>query len=422
MTETSLEYWLSPEGALLLASAKSLLATHHNDTLRAGNALRKEFSNIAPNLIAQALDLTLLREKAAPFGAWTQHGFFTRQSLEQATAPVLAQHHAQRFAGRKHVVEICTGAGFDTAALARCVGDFGGRVTTIEVNADVAAMARQNLAAQQIQNVEVIWGLAEDILQTLDIRHFDGLWCDPSRRDERGRRIANPNEYAPSLEWLQRLGDRLSKNSVLDSVAGIKISPAANLEQNTNWHREWIGYGDECREQTLWRGVQLVDGTASLPDVPLQWSPPTDRINANVWDKPLQMLEGQYLVEPHGCLIRSGYLSDFFAERDICLLDEHIAYGIAAHKPPQSAWYQAFRIVEAFDFHRIRLKERVIARGWGSSVEIKKRGFPETPDEIRKWLKLPSSKNALNNTFKNAGTVIITRVRAGHLVVLAERG
>ena len=311
------------------------------------------------------------------------------------------------------MVEICTGAGFDTAALARCVGDSGGRVTTIEANAEVAAMARQNLAAQNIQNVEVLYGLAEDVMQTLDVRHFDGLWCDPSRRDDRGRRIANPNEYAPSLTWLQNVSQRL----MASSVAGIKISPAANLEYDTNWQREWIGYGNECREQTLWRGVQLVDGTVSLPDVSLQWSPPTERMNANVWDKPLQMLEGHFLIEPHGCLIRSGYLSGFFAERDIFLLDGHIAYGISVHEPPQSVWYQVFRIVEAFDFHRARLKERVIARGWGNSVEIKKRGFPETPDEIRKWLKLPASKNAP----QNAGTVIITRVGAGHLVLLAER-
>ena len=408
-TQTPLEYWLSPEGTQLLASAKSLLATHHNDTLRAGNALRKQFPTTASNFASQALNLALLREKAAPFGAWTQHGFFTRQSLEQATAPVIAQHHAQRFAGCRHVLEICTGAGFDTAALARCVE----RITTIESNADLAAMAQHNLAAQNIHNVDVLCGLAEDVVQKIDIQQFDGLWSDPSRRDGRGRRINNPNEYAPSLEWLQNLSQRLD----VRSVAGIKISPAANLVPSANWQREWIGYGDECREQTLWRGVQLVDGTASLPDASLQWSVPTNRTSTCVWDKSLQMLEGQYLVEPHGCLIRSGYLSIFFAERDMCLLDEHIAYGISAHEPPQSAWYQAFRIVEAFDFHRARLKERVTARGWGNTVEIKKRGFPETPDDIRKWLKLPSSKNA----FKNAGTVIITRVGAGHLVVLAER-
>jgi tRNA G46 methylase TrmB len=409
ITQTPLQYWLSSEGVQLLASAKELLTTHHNDTLRAGNALRKQFPNTSPNLAAQALDLTLLREKAASFGVWTQHGFFTRQSLEQATTPVIALHHAQRFAGCKHVVEICTGAGFDTAALAQCVGYSGGRVTTIEANAELAAMAQQNLAAQNIHNVEVVCGLAEDILQTLDTRHFDGLWCDPSRRDERGRRIANPNDYAPSLEWLQRLSERLNGSG----VAGIKISPAANLEYDADWQREWIGYGNECREQTLWRRVQLVDGSASLPDVALQWSPPTQRINAHVWNKPLQILEGQYLVEPHGCLIRGGYLSDFFAERNILLLDEHIAYGTALHEPTKSAWYQTFRIVETFDFHRARLRERVAARGWGNSVEIKKRGFPETPDEIRKWLKLPSSKNT--------GTLIITRVGVGHLVMLAER-
>jgi SAM-dependent methyltransferase len=409
MQMDSLEYWHSSEGVSLLAWAKEAREQYPHDPLRAGTLLRKKLPTTAPNLIAQAFDILQFRAKASPFGAWTEHGFFTRQSLEQATVPLVAQHHAQRFAGCRHVLEICTGAGFDTAALAR----YAARVTSIEARPELAAMARQNLAAQGISNVEVICGLAEDVLQNLDISLFDGLWCDPSRRDEQGRRIQNPHDYAPSLKWLQDL--RIS------GVAGIKISPAANLQDTsflatpraTTWQREWIGVGEECREQVLWRGVQLADGTASLPETGDRWTPPLEPLSVSFWNQNCTSVVGQYLIEPHGCIIRSGRLQDFFAERDISLLDEHIAFGICASIPPKSAWYQAFRILEAFRFHRSSLRERILARFWGNALEIKKRGFPETPDEIRKWLKLPPSKTA--------GTLIITRVHDGHLAFLAER-
>jgi hypothetical protein len=408
--DTSLEYWLSVEGSSLLTSAKEILANHDGDTLRAGTALRKYSTNIAPNLIAEAFEILTLREKARPFGAWVENGFFTRQSLEQATAPVVARHHAERFAKCHHVLEICTGAGFDTAALARVVG----RVTTIEQDVRLAEMARQNLAAQSITNVQVLCGAAADVLQNFDITSFDGLWCDPSRRNAQGQRIENPDEYSPPLSWLQTV--------IKSGIAGIKISPAANVashlvskETNSHsaWAREWVGIVGECREQVLWRGAGLADGTAVLPDAGAEWIPPQRRIESRICETPLEHLQGHYLAEPHGCIIRSGRLADFFAEQNISLLDEHIAYGVCQTQPPQRPWLQVFRIIEAFPFHRKTLRKRILAHAWGNSIEIKKRGFPETPDEIRTWLKLPPSKNA--------GTLIITRVGKGHAVMLTER-
>lgn len=453
--DINLSFWNSPEGASLLHSAKEKLSLSNNDTLRAGTLLRKQFSALPPERIAAALECILLREKAALFGEWTQRGFFTKQSLEQASTPRIAEHHATCFRGRKHLVEICTGLGFDTAALARVVG----RITTIEADAELAALARHNLAAQGIHNVEVIEGRAEDILPNMGASSIDALWSDPSRRNPHGCRIENPDEYLPSLAFVQKyvenhvekyvenhvenhVENRVEKyvencvgngvnNLQLPFYAGIKIAPAANLTalHLQGWKREWIGAGvgggqsAECREQTLWWGLQddvLVDGRVSLPEIGAMWQPSAgaaSRAFQECSPTSLQDLNDWYCCEPHPCLIRSGYLAEFFRERGIAMLDKHIAYGISPQKPEASLWYQTFRILEAFSFHRARLKERVLARGWGKSVEIKKRGFPETPDEIRKWLKLPQQGTG--------GVVIIARIGAGasneHLVMLAER-
>jgi hypothetical protein len=95
------------------------------------------------------------------------------------------------------------------------------------------------------------------------------------------------------------------------------------------------------------------------------------------------------------------------------LLDEQIAYGITNQKPPPSAWYQAFEILEAMPFHYARLRERLQAYSWGNRLEIKKRGFPETPEEIRKKLKLPASNEE--------GVLICTRKDQQHWALLAKR-
>jgi SAM-dependent methyltransferase len=435
---TPLQYWLSDEGRSLLEAAHTAFSAAKYDTFRAGAALRKQFPNEQfpneqfPNEqlpFAEAMELVVNRHKALQnlhLGDWVREGFFTRQSLEQATAPAIARHHAQRFAGCKHVLEICTGAGFDTAALAHVAE----RVTTIEADERLAAMARQNLLQQGVNNVQVVCGLAETVLPTLKTSHWqdlDGLWADPSRRTNTGERIENPDEYKPSLRVVQQCAERISHHCQAvhrQAVCGIKIAPALNCtaEQRTGWQREWVGTAHECREQVLWRGVGgmadgIADGMIALPELGFVWQPSReDHAHARLWNSPYPALAGQMLVEPHPCLIRSGHLSAFFAALDVCLLDEHIAFGVAddcAAPLAESPLYQRFRILEAFPFHRKTLRERLRQRSWGTRTEIKKRGFPETPEHIRSWLRLPSSPAF--------GVVVIARVGNGHLVMLAER-
>ena len=231
--------------------------------------------------------------------------------------------------------------------------------------------------------------MAEEICPSLDLTSFDGLWSDPSRRTASGQRIYTPEDYAPALRWLQDLKVR--------GLKGIKIAPAVNCEAHHllgGWQREWIGYDTECREQVLWQGFDdFFDGSATLllsSGAKFLWEPPPHARSVQVWNGDAALLSGKFLLEPHGALIRTGHLATYFAERDCMLLDEQIAYGIAPQKPPQSPLYQAFEILEALPFHYARLRERIQSYQWGNQIEIKKRGFPETPEEIRKKLKLPS--------------------------------
>jgi hypothetical protein len=408
-------------------------------TLRAAAEVRKEWPEVASELRSAAIELTTLRHQAYErgYGEWTAQGFFTRQSLEQSTAPAIAAHHAARFAGRRRVVEICTGAGCDTAALAKAIRPNGGHVTSIEADRTLAECARRNLATQGVENVEVVCGQAEDVISTLRLAEYDGLWCDPSRRTASGRRVENTEEYHPPLSFLQNLTSKLSD----DAVCGVKISPAVTLAPATNgWKREWTGFAGECREQVLWRFGRkqqsqstLRDGTVSLVDCGAVWQPPVETQgveghNVEGYNGKIQSagilatgtVPQGWLVEPHPALIRSGHLSLFFAERGVALLDERIAYGIAPNAPSSSPFYEAFQILEAFPYNRKRLVERVRTRGWGTRTEIKKRGFPESPETVRSWLHLNRS-----NELKDFGVVILTRRGVGtseqHWVILAER-
>lgn len=394
--------WAHGSNAAMLQRASALVEQFAGETLRVVPALRSEFPKQSAPAVSRAVEFALARCKVQAYGEWTRAGLFTRQSAEQATAPAVAEHHASRFVGCRSVLEICTGAGFDTAALARVVR----RVVSIEADAELAELARHNLAVQGIYNVDVLTGRAEDVLPALSMDEFDGLWADPSRRTSEGQRIVSPEDYAPPLPFVVHVARSLR--------CGIKLAPTVDIQLPHQWRREWIGYAGECREQLLWLHTPVVDNTVSLVDAGVVFEPSRliQRSDLVLRAAP-EALAGQWLVEPHNAVVRSGALHSLYADKGVALLDEHIAYGVSAHQLERSPLYSTFLIVEAFAWNEKKLRQRLRELQWGSGTQIKKRGFPQTPEQVRARLALPRGGTA--------GTVVLTRVGQGHIVLLCER-
>ena len=106
----------------LLAAA---MAEPDPGSLAAATRLRRVAE---PEQAAAALQQAALRRQAvAKFGAAAETMFFTRDGLEQATRPAVADQHAQRFlaAGVRRVVDLGCGIGADALAFARA--RLGGR-------------------------------------------------------------------------------------------------------------------------------------------------------------------------------------------------------------------------------------------------------------------------------------------------------
>jgi SAM-dependent methyltransferase len=399
-----LSYWVEAEGAELLKKAHELSDLHPSLTSAELALLGHKRLRFSSSQISQAIEIVLLRKKLLEEGAWTQKGLFHRQAVEQRSHPVIAAHRSERFRGRKHILEIGTGLGFDTAALAKVAE----RVTSLEANDETAEMARWNLGLQERKNVTVITGRAEDVLQRLDISQFDALFSDPARRDERGRRFSNPEQYLPSLSFLLSLP--------VHGVLGIKLSPGVNLSiaGENNFGREWIGNEGECKEQVLWRDAGVRDGSVVCCESGERWEPASNREPAQLIESPLEALSGSFLVEPHSALLRSGMLSYFFQQHSIQLIDPSIAYGISRARPFRTAFIRSFVILSAEVFQWRRTQEKLALLGWGKEVDIKKRGFPLEPDEVRKKLKLKKRGNG-------EGTLILSRIGDEHVAFYCVR-
>ena len=93
-------------------------------------------------------------------------------------------------------------------------------------------------------------------------------------------------------------------------------------------------------------------------------------------------------------------------------LDPQIAYGLSEVEPADSPWHQRFRLLRVEPFNRKRLRSIARELDFSPRTEIKKRGFPDTPEQIRGTLKLQGSTH---------GVIFIARQGEGHVMGFATR-
>ncbi|MBL7998114.1 MAG: hypothetical protein JNL32_05695 [Candidatus Kapabacteria bacterium] len=337
-------------------------------------------------------------------GKYVEGCLTLREMMEQSTHPGIARRHATQFAGCNHVLELCTGSGTDTRAIAANATN----VSTIERNPLYAALAEYGYAQLGICNITQLCGDAAMFLRQTDTIQFDGLWADPERRTEQRRVSTNAHEYQPPLSVIMNVPVR--------RVKGIKIAPAITLSDavlNNQWRREWVGYDTDCREQVLWSGTAIQDGTVYVAQSEVEWIPTLNTVHAaSIVVDSSRHTTLQYICEPHPCLIRSGHLQEFYAEKSIALLDEHIAYGCSdiCTQHPLLTWFHVHRVLP---FSASNLQQGVSDAGWNSSTEIKKRGIEQLPDALHKRIRW--AKSDVN------GTIICCRAVPHSLLFFCTR-
>ncbi|MEN9847052.1 MAG: hypothetical protein RIS36_2199 [Pseudomonadota bacterium] len=362
--------------------------------------LRKAFPDSDVRELNLAVETFIARRQAPDkLGEWAKEGHFSLSLLQQASRHSIATHRAIFFAGRSHVLEIGTGTGSDTAALAKVVK----HVTTIDGDPVASELARRNLALQGITHVTFLVGDAQTIVPTLT-ETFDALYADPARRTRTGERIKSGEDYSPPLSFLLSLH--------IGSLRALKISPGLFVEPcPEGWTRQFVGFGEECLEQTLWYGSPIKDSSIVVTDRAASWEPPEKE------GTPLlaESLEG-FLVEAHGTLNRCQKLSAFFFEHNIQPVADDVAYGISVAQPPPSPLYAAYRVIEALPFAKKKLKETLKRLGWSNRTELKKRNFTGEIEQIRAELDLP--KHTHTSPF---GVVFFFRYHGKPWAVVAER-
>jgi hypothetical protein len=347
-----------------------------------------------PAMVAAVLTQSKLRAKAAAkFGPFAARMLFTEAGLEQATRLSVAALHAGRFqaAGLHHIADLGCGIGADALALAAL--DL--TVTAVESDEVTAAIAAYNLAPWP--GTTVVHADAT----TVDLDGVDGVYLDPARRDQK-KRLSNPADWSPSLEFAFALGERMP--------AGIKLGPGIDRDLiPADAEAQWVSVGHEVVELGVWFGTvarpgirraALVIGDHGRAELTAE----RDSEDAEVG--PL----GEFVYEPDGAVIRARLIGDVARSLDARMLSRDIAYltsDVAADTP----FATRFRVTEALPLDVKSIKRELASRSIGT-LEIKKRGVDIDPAQFRKQLALKGRESA---------TLILTRAGGKRVALLAQR-
>lgn len=397
MTVATVEFLVSPvaQEALALLQARDLAEER---TLVLLQELRRQFTAVEAGAL---LSLVRVRQRARSKFPAAERLFFTAEALEQATAWPIAQRRAawlDQQAPPGPVLDLGCGIGGDLLALAQ-----RRQVIAFETDPVRIRLAEANVAAlglrEQVQFIQTDWthALAADRLPAAA-----AAFADPARRVD-GRRIFSVEAMQPPLSQLLQLQQRLPH-------LGVKTMPGiADAEIPANSGVEFISHEGICKEAILWFGalakhsrwasVYIAQGWVSLSGDKDQ-KPPVGPVEA-----------GFTLHEPDPALIRAGVFTELCHRLEAHLFDPQIAYLVSA-EAKTNPLVQSFVIREVHGFNLKLLNRRLQALGY-AIVELKKRGVPFQPEELRPRLKLPATGQA--------GVVIFTRRGDERLMLFGER-
>lgn len=390
MDVAELRELLSPAGLRLLDEVPQLTSQH--DVVRAVSTLRK--AGHSPGLVAAVLAQARLRERAgAKFGPFAQRMLFTDAGLQQASRLNVAAQHAGRFAraGIGWVADLGCGIGGDAMAIAALDVE----VTAVERDEATAAIAAYNLAPWANASVE------HADATSADLTGIGAVFLDPARRDG-ARRLADPGDWSPSLDFAFGLADRLP--------VGVKLGPGIDRDLiPEHAEAQWISVDREVVELGVWTGPLAREGVRRSALVLGAHGAAELTAAADSPDAEPGTL-GRYLFEPDGAVIRARLIGDLARALHGRMLDATIAW-ITADELVSTPFAQAFEVVAELPLDRRALKRELRSRGIGT-LEIKKLGVDVDPAQFRAGLELRGDA---------AATLVLTRIAGRRRAILVER-
>ncbi|MCL2041180.1 MAG: class I SAM-dependent methyltransferase [Bacteroidales bacterium] len=301
-------------------------------------------------------------------------------SMEQCSSEQTSLYKAS-LCGGNQLVDLTGGFGVDTWMFSKKFDN----VVYCEKDENLVNIARHNFSVLQAQNIDIQQGDGIDFLKQQQ-QSFDWIYIDPSRRDQHNRKMQALSDCMPNvvenLDVLFRYGNRimLKTSPMLDidkAISELKQVEAIHIVAVKNEVREVL----YVLHHTIFNGEKQnfsplkMFAVNILPDATQSFSFSKDELHeAKVaFSTPLA-----FLYEPNAAVMKSGAFNLVSARFNIFKLHRN------------SHLYTSDSYVADFPGRVFKIKETLAYKPVKdlSQANVSVRNFPDTPDEVRKKLKL----------------------------------
>ena len=363
-----------------LTPIQDFIWQHRNDDPRQLALSAKKFPEIPVAEVAKQVQaLQKIRPKIP---SWYRAGmaFPLALSLEQASSEPTALFKAALFSG-KTMADLTGGMGVDAYFFAQQFET----LVYVEQNAELLAATQHNFAQLETANVQFESDSAEHFLARTE-QHFDLIYLDPARRDERKGKVFQLSDCSPNVLEIKDLILKKSPRALVKTAPLLDLRLAAT--QMGNVSKIWVVASEgDCREV-----LYLLERDA----------PPLDEIRisaVNLKDGAAQIFEfswaeeqgaaadfstaQQFLYEPNPAVLKAGAFRAFGQRFGLSKLhaNTHL-YTSTALIPDLPA--RSFQIEQVCKYD----KKAVLAHVPGGKANIACRNFPDNPEQVRRKLGL----------------------------------
>ncbi|WP_029135724.1 THUMP-like domain-containing protein [Nakamurella lactea] len=369
-------YLAGPAGADALNLAAALAVT--DATLLADLTAARRF---AGGHAAAVVETVRLRRRAVgKLGERAAGWLLTDEALQQASPWPVARHRADRLVAAG-VHDVTCSIGTDLAAL-----NAAGHSPLLGSDLDPVrlAMAAFNLPGVPLVRADALAPVSRKLV----------VYADPARRSD-GRRITSVSTV-PSVAELDA--------AYPDRPPVLRLPPGIDYDDlDRPGEVEIVSLDGAAREAVLWPDAFAAGGVRRRASVLASdgtgWQI-TD-LDGDGDDGTAAGAIDEWIVDPDPAVVRAHLVRHYAARHGLHQLDPHLAY-LTGTAPP--AGTRAFRVLDVAPYAEKTVAQWVRRDGVGT-LEIKQRGTPVIPDELRRRLRKAMSKDT-----RTAATLVIARI------------
>lgn len=302
-----------------------------------------------------------------------------KENLQQASSSLTAAYKAQ-IIPHKTSIDLTGGSGIDSWQLRL----HGQKHIYVEPNYSLCTLANHNFEALGFSDVEIVKKTAQDFLSNYT-SHADLVYLDPSRRLGGGKKLVLLEDYEPNL--LQILPDIFK---ITDQVL-VKVSPLADLTYLQKNLQPWlihiyiVAVKNDCKEILLHlqpKPKRFTGITATnLGTVETELS--MAEIDEN---EPVTYAKNMftYLYEPNAAVFKTGAFNTLSHVFRLEKLDKntHLYTSDSLEVNFPGKIYTVVEVAKPYRLH-----------GSYPSFSIAARNFVDTPEHIRKKLKIKDGED-----------------------------